>query len=183
MMMKRRIFFWLEKLKITPAERKTVSALMIVLSLLAIGNMIISPPEPFGGDQYAELEKRFRERTAQLAVEKEKRMKRYYPPAKAAAVITSVADTVSEDSMSAAKPDSAGQTTEKPHDKVVNVNVADQERLKTLPGIGPAYSKRIIRYREKHGEFKTVEELKKIKGIGEKRLEKLKPFIKLKASQ
>lgn len=182
-MMKRRIFFWLEKLKITPAERKTVSALMIILSLLAIGNMVISPPEPFGGDHYAELEKRFRERTAQLTAEKEKRMKRYYPPAKDEAILTAVADTVSEDSTSAEKPNSAEQTIEKPYGELVNVNVADQERLKTLPGIGPAYSKRIIQYRENHGGFKTVEELKKIKGIGEKRLEKLKPFIKLKASQ
>lgn len=181
-MMKRRLFFWLEKLKITPAERKTVSGLLIVLSALAIGNLVIAPPEPFDGEQYSELEKQFRERTARLAEEQEKRMQRYFPAAAEEVRVTAVADTAGRDTTSDGAADSTGQAAEKPHGELVNVNEAGSERLQTLPGIGSAYAKRIIQYREKHGEFNTEEELKKIKGIGEKRLEKLKPFIKLKAS-
>lgn len=173
-MIKRKLFFWLEKLKITPAERKTVSGLLIVLSVLAIGNLVIAPPEPFDGNRYAALEKQFRERTAWLAAEREKRMRRYFPPA--------AADTADRDSTSEGAADSTGRSPEKPRDELVNVNEAGYERLQTLPGIGPAYAKRIIQYRERHGKFTTAGELKKIKGIGEKRLEKLKPFIKLKAS-
>lgn len=183
--MKRKFFFWLEELKITPAERKAVSGLMIVLSILAIGNMVLSSPEPFGEDhnQYAELEKQFRERTAQRSAKKEKRLRRYFPAPKEETAAAVSADTTAEDSVSAGEPDSTESVVEKPQDGLVNVNTAIRERLMALPGIGPAYSRRIIDYREKYGGFKTVDELKKIKGIGEKRLEKLKPFIKLKASQ
>lgn len=181
--MKRRVFFWLEKLKVTPAERKAISGLTIVLVALAAGNMVFSSPEPFGEDQYVKLEKQFRERTAQLNVEKEKQMERYYPSVKEEAVMTVVSDTVPEDSTTEERSEPPVEKNEKHQDELVNVNTAGRERLKTLPGIGPAYSKRIMSYRETHGGFKTVEELKKIKGIGEKRLEKLKPFIKLKASQ
>ncbi|WP_372638570.1 ComEA family DNA-binding protein [Fodinibius sp.] len=182
MMMKRKFFFWLEKLKITPAERKTVSGLLIVLSALTIANLVIAPPEPFDGNQYAALEEQFRERTARLAAEREKRMQRYFPPAGAELRLTAAADTARRDTTSEGAADSTGQAAQKPHDELVNVNKAGSDRLQILPGIGPAYAKRIIRYREKHGEFNTEDELKKIKGIGEKRLEKLIPFIKLKAS-
>ncbi len=180
--MKRRLFFWLEKLKITPAERKTVSGLLIVLSALAIGNLVTTPSEPFDGDRYAALEKQFRERTALLAAEQEKRMQRYFPAAAEKVRLTAVADTADRDTTSEGGADSTGHSSKKPRGKLVNVNEAGSERLQTLPGIGPAYAKRLIQYREKNGEFNTAEELKKIKGIGEKRLEKLKPFIKLKAS-
>lgn len=181
--MRRRIFFLLEKLKITPAERKAVSGLVIVLSVLAFGNMVIFPPEPFAGEQYAELEKQFRERTARLAAKREKRMKRYFPGADGEVRLTAVGDTADRDTTSADAADTTDQAAGNPQDELINVNAAGREQLMTLPGIGPAYSDRIINYRENHGKFNSVEELKKIKGIGEKRLEKLKPFVKLKASQ
>ena len=60
---------------------------------------------------------------------------------------------------------------------LVNINTAGPEELDTLPGIGPALAQRIIQYRETHGPFQTVEDLKKVSGIGEKSFEKLKDKI------
>lgn len=60
---------------------------------------------------------------------------------------------------------------------LVDINRADATQLDTLPGIGPALSQRIIEYRQQNGRFETVEELVNVKGIGEKTLEKLKPYI------
>jgi comEA protein len=55
----------------------------------------------------------------------------------------------------------------------VNINQASQQALEKLPNIGPAMAKRIIDYRQSQGGFKSVGELKKVKGIGAKRLSQL----------
>jgi competence protein ComEA len=64
----------------------------------------------------------------------------------------------------------------------VNLNTASKDELVALPGIGPAKAQAIIDYRKTHGAFKSVEELKDVKGIGAKRYEKLKGEITVGAS-
>ena len=51
---------------------------------------------------------------------------------------------------------------------------ASSSELEALPGIGPAKAKAIVDYRQQHGAFKSVEELKNVKGIGEGIFSKLK---------
>ena len=63
--------------------------------------------------------------------------------------------------------------------KKININKATKSQLMTLPGIGETTAEKIIHYRENEGEFKRVEDLLKVKGIGVKKLEKLKPFLLL----
>jgi comEA protein len=63
---------------------------------------------------------------------------------------------------------------------IININTAGRPELMQLPGIGNAYAERIIAYRKEHGPFSTLDELQKVKGIGKKRLEQLKPFATMK---
>ncbi len=62
---------------------------------------------------------------------------------------------------------------------LLNINTASAEELQTLPSIGPQTAQKIIKYREEHGDFTSVDALTGVKGIGEKTLEKLKPYISI----
>ena len=185
-MMKRRLFFWLEKLKIAPGERKAISGLLVILVLLGGLNLALSPSVPFESGDYLELEQQFAERTAMLKAEEEKLMEQYYPTPEKQFVEARI-DTVSDDSTSSEEADDIEEKVKEVDHNAdkgrINVNKANVEALKALPGIGPTYAKRIITYRNKNGEFKSFEELKNIKGIAQKRLDKLMPFIKLKDSE
>lgn len=59
----------------------------------------------------------------------------------------------------------------------VNLNTADIEELTTLPGIGTAKANSILSYREEHGKFQTIEELKNIDGIKEGVFQKIADLI------
>ena len=62
-------------------------------------------------------------------------------------------------------------------DQKVNINTATIEELVALPGVGPTLAGRIVEYREKAGQFNSVEELLNVKGIGEKNFEKIADYL------
>jgi competence protein ComEA len=59
----------------------------------------------------------------------------------------------------------------------VNVNTASLEELQLLPRVGPALAQRIVDFREANGPFQTADELVAVRGIGERSLESLKPYV------
>lgn len=61
----------------------------------------------------------------------------------------------------------------------IGINSATFEDLKNLPGIGPKLAKKIIEYRKLNGTFKNLYELKKVRGIGEKKFSSIQPLISL----
>ncbi len=61
--------------------------------------------------------------------------------------------------------------------KKININTASADELQKLPGIGAKIAQRIIDYRKEHGEFKRIEEIMKVKGIGEKTFNRIKDLI------
>ena len=64
-------------------------------------------------------------------------------------------------------------------DGLVNINTADLEELKTLPGIGDSKARSIIAYREKNGAFGTIDDIKNVEGIGDGVFAKLEDCIKV----
>lgn len=71
-------------------------------------------------------------------------------------------------------------TSSKAYSGKVNINIATVQQLDSgLPEIGTVMAKRIVDYREKNGSFKTIEDIKKVSGIGDKTFEKLRDYITL----
>jgi competence protein ComEA len=59
----------------------------------------------------------------------------------------------------------------------VNINTATSEQLQEVPGIGPATANKILQARKSYGAFKSVDDLQAIKGIGPKRLDKMRKYL------
>ncbi|NLG25300.1 MAG: helix-hairpin-helix domain-containing protein [Clostridiales bacterium] len=59
----------------------------------------------------------------------------------------------------------------------IDINRADQTLLADLPGIGPTLAGRIVEYRGQHGPFASVDDLKKVRGIGEKVLARIRSQV------
>jgi competence protein ComEA len=59
----------------------------------------------------------------------------------------------------------------------LNLNTATQAQLETLPGIGPTLALAIIDYRQRHGGFRSVNELRQVRGIGDRRFADLKDLV------
>ena len=62
----------------------------------------------------------------------------------------------------------------------ININIATIEQIQNLPGIGKAMAERIINYRNEHGKFIKIEDLKNVSGIGDTKLKNIEKYICIK---
>jgi competence protein ComEA len=60
---------------------------------------------------------------------------------------------------------------------LLDINVATMAEFEELPGIGPALARKIVEFRKQNGSFRTVDDLLKIRGIGEKSLARFRDRI------
>ena len=74
----------------------------------------------------------------------------------------------------AAGPVSKGEAS------VFNVNVASADEMAAIPGLGEKKSQAIVKFREKHGPFAKIEDIKKVDGIGDKLFERIMAYLVVK---
>jgi comEA protein len=195
-MMKRKLFFWLDRLQISRSERIAISVLMVLMLILTTAYTFVDFEPKVDENTYKELEKVFHERSRIKQQEHEAIMARYEPikhienqylsneRSLSIGSDTNIDEGIAEaDESDVAGLPGAREITDLDislSDSVkVNINEASEEELQNLPGIGPAYSRRIIEWRKEHGKFTAVEQLLEIRGIGPVRLEKIRPLIVL----
>jgi len=170
--MRRKIFFLLERLEIKRSERIALSITLIFLLMTSSYFLLSKPKANYDAEYYSELERIFEERSRELQQEEETILARYEPSENGALELqTATADTL--------PPDTTLNNEEEAESNLININLADAEELQELPGIGPAYSQRIVEWREENGKFTSKEQLLDIRGIGERRLEAIIPLIEL----
>jgi len=100
------------------------------------------------------------------------------PPASAGRAPTATA-SASTTAKSTSKASSSGGKLHNPGDGTVNINTADAAELQRLPGVGPSTADTILEYRRQIGHFSSADQLDDVKGIGPKKLEKMRPFVSL----
>lgn len=93
------------------------------------------------------------------------------------AAANQAASSFAQAPQSAGEPAAPGSKAEAPKPARLNLNTATAAELELLPGIGPGLAKRIVEHREKTGRFRSAAELDKVKGIGPKTIEKLRPLV------
>lgn len=71
----------------------------------------------------------------------------------------------------------AGAAKKKPPLRPVNLNTATALELQQVPGIGPSTADKILQMRKSYGPFKNVDDLRAIKGIGPRRLDKMRKYL------
>jgi len=59
----------------------------------------------------------------------------------------------------------------------LDLNAATVEQLDALPGVGPSTANAIVVYRQQHGRFRSVDELRNVRGMGEAKLNQLRPLV------
>ncbi|MEX2600821.1 MAG: helix-hairpin-helix domain-containing protein [Balneolaceae bacterium] len=179
--MRRKIYFFLDRLQISRNERIVLAVCGAVLILLTLLNVASERTPEYDPELYRELELLFEERSRASESENRAILARYRGEIDNDSLMAP-ADTVSEPpgrdvERDTLQPEAGGEGK-----LVVDINRADVEVLQELPGIGPVYASRILEWREQHGNFTETEQLLEIRGIGERRLEILLPYIRIEES-
>ena len=170
--LKRKVFFWVDRLQISKTERVGIAILLGLVAILLSASLFLQKSLNYDQEEYDQIVAEFERRSA-LIQKEEKELAEKYSPTPA----------VSNSAGEMEVPKETASETEaeevEPVSDIVNINTASLQQLQTLDGIGPAYAQRILDYREANDGFDSIDELVNVKGIGEKRLENIRPYIKL----
>lgn len=171
--MRRNWFFFLERLNITPGERHLVLSLASIAVILTMLLMVVHPRSPYNPSFYASQVRLFQNKIA-IAEKFDSIQKAPYYHLKA---LNAKLKKDTERSLTGGKK---GETATKQSIPLVNINTAGVDSLVFLPGIGPKTAKKIVDYRKTNGKFPSLDSIKKVKGIGDKKLANITPYIRLK---
>jgi len=179
-MLKNNIYFLLDRLNITKAERLAMVTLTTLIVLVSTGAAVLKPDNPFPDEHYAYADSLFRALSDLKASEHAELMARYEPPA-INNTETPAALTASTQTASPSQPRTAPKTgsAKLPAPGSIAINKADATELARLPGIGPKTAEVIVEYRNEHGPFQDLSHIMRVKGIGPKKWEQIRPYLRL----
>lgn len=161
---KRKIYFLFDRLSFGKREQNAILVLLSLLILVELSSYLIPHFLPESKNNYDEINTLVAQKTALLQAKQDSILKYQYLPTQES---LAELDQIKADKKEKKKKKLAPML----------LNEASVSELIALPGIGPKMAQQIVDYRLKNGKFSTLDELKKIKGIGVKKLEQIKPFL------
>jgi len=178
--MQNNLYFLLDRLNITKAERLAMVTITTLIVLVSTGAAVLKPDNPFPDEHYAYADSLFRALSDLKASEHAALMARYESPVKSntetvPALITSTQTAPSSQPRTTPKSGSA----KLPAPESIAINKADATELARLPGIGPKTAEVIVEYRNVHGPFQDLSHIMRVKGIGPKKWEQIRPYLRL----
>ncbi|NBC17542.1 MAG: hypothetical protein GVY18_09545 [Bacteroidetes bacterium] len=171
---------WMYRLQqhvaITPHECSVLLGLAVLLGAGLVFRHVQSQAQPLPADYYAAQDQRFEARSAAPLLPE--------PTADAASLPVPADDAAADSTEQDDAPETAQQAASTSSVRLprMNLNLATASQLERLPRIGPALSGRIVAYRDAHGPFPRVADLVEVRGIGEKTLAKVAPYVFVEAS-
>lgn len=153
--------------------------LITLVSLLTLLRPLLKPAHPFEAAYYRKADSLFALYSAAREQEKKELFTRYHGVLE---YNKSPNDTLYQAAIDAAKKtrkSASSGADKRPAPQSIALNSANTTELQQLPGIGPKTAQAIIAYRETHGAFSEISELTKVKGIGPKKWEQIRPYLRL----
>ncbi len=155
----------------------TITTLIVLVST---GAAILEPEIPFPEEHYAYADSLFRALTDQKATEHASLMARYEPPAMGNTEPTGALQTDTQTSSVSLPPTAKkSRSTTVLAPESIAINTADATELDRLPGVGPKTAEMIVDYRNEHGPFQDLSHVMRVKGIGPKKWEQIRPYLRL----
>lgn len=183
--MKRKLFFFIERLQVSRQEIRAVSLCLILLLTGTQFLPAIQNARMEHAPDYTEQDRIFMERTEAAR----QRHREWVDRLSWVDSLNQGEDVVSGEGKRA-NPDVAGNgegLADRQGDGVsddrLNLNRATVRELQELPGIGPVYAQRVVQWRDRYGPYLSVDQLIEIRGIGLKRLEALRPRLRVSTVQ
>jgi competence protein ComEA len=169
-----------QHLAITTHECGVLVGLALLLGVGLTAQHVQHQPQPLP-DDYAEQDRYFEERSVTPLLPEAEADADALPTPVGGVTADSTEQHDGSDGTATSPPDvpSSASTVRIPR---MNLNQATTKQLERLPRIGPALSGRIVAYRDAHGPFSKVDDLVQVRGIGEKTLAKVAPYVFVEAS-
>ena len=155
------LFYWSQYFGADPKEITLISSLLITVSMVVFFQIVSLRATSTATPSYDEQYHEFVERSQAFEQSYEK-------------IVGSISDSLS--SRSNILGSDSGDTL------TINMNTATLKEWVQLPGIGEVYAQRILEYRSTHGDFTRLEDLMEVKGIGQKRWEKLRIHLYIESA-
>ncbi|MDR1100820.1 MAG: helix-hairpin-helix domain-containing protein [Clostridiales bacterium] len=175
-------------------KRELVYQIIIGFLILTIAGMLLFPrpaPEPIvynaaAADQYLEDEAAYFENPVDTNLENSSTPTDENPKTESNAESPKITATAKPKATAKPNPTAKPKTAAQPtpgkitaSEGKININTASESQLTRLPGIGEVTAKKIVEYRDTHGNFNIIQDIMKVSGIGETKFANMKDLIEI----